>query len=70
MVAATHGVLVGPAATRLDALPIRRLVVTNTCAAPAVRPRVLETSSVSALLSEAVAGLHSGRSLATLAAHR
>jgi len=70
VVAATHGVLVGPAATRLDALPIRRLIVTDTVAMPAVRPRALETAAVSTLLAEAVAGLHWGGSLANLAGHR
>jgi ribose-phosphate pyrophosphokinase len=69
-VAATHGVLVGPAVTRLDALPIRRLVVTDTVATPAVRPRMIETAAVFGLLAEAIAGLHWGGSLANLAAHR
>lgn len=70
VVAATHGVLVGPAVTRLDALPIRRVIVTDTVAMPPVRPRALETAVVSTLLAEAVAGLHWGRSLANLAARR
>ncbi|MEW6268034.1 MAG: ribose-phosphate pyrophosphokinase [Thermodesulfobacteriota bacterium] len=68
-VVATHGVLVGPAAARLDALPIRRIVVTDTVAAPATLPRNLQTVAVADLLAEAIAGLHRGGSLLKLAAH-
>jgi ribose-phosphate pyrophosphokinase len=69
-VAATHGVLVGPAAARLDALPIQRVVVTDSVAGAARRPRGFETTSVAGLLAEAIARLHRGGSLLGLAAHR
>lgn len=56
VVVATHGLLIGDAADRLRALPVRRLVVTDT-----VRPSEQgppETCSVSGLLAEAIRRLH------------
>lgn len=69
IVAATHGLLVRGAAARLDALPIERLVVTDSIAAPIERPRVLRTLSIAPLLADGVARLHRGASLRSLAAH-
>jgi ribose-phosphate pyrophosphokinase len=70
VVAATHGVLVGPAATRLDSLPIQRILVTDTVSARASSPRRAETIAVSGLLAEAIARLHGGGSLLDLVAHQ
>lgn len=58
-VAATHALLVGDAVARLDALPLRRTVVTDTVAVP-LHPRWLDVRSVAPLLAGAVRRLHRG----------
>jgi ribose-phosphate pyrophosphokinase len=69
-VVATHALLVGPALQRLAALPLRRLIATDTVI-PQAGPAVpLEVASVAPLLAEAVDHLHHGRSLRGLLLHQ
>jgi len=65
-VAATHGLLVGPAATRLAALPIKRLLVTDSILIPSGLPLPIEITSLAPLLAEVISRLHSGKSLSDL----
>jgi ribose-phosphate pyrophosphokinase len=60
IVAATHALLVGPAIGRLERLPIRRLLVTDTVAVPPAPGVPIETHSVAAVIAGAVARLHQG----------
>lgn len=69
-VVATHAVLVAGATERLAALPIERVVVTDSVAQPAALPRRFQTVPLAGLLADAVAHLHRGTSLQSLAAHR
>ncbi|WP_214369177.1 ribose-phosphate diphosphokinase [Pseudonocardia sp. H11422] len=62
-VAATHGLLVADAVERLQALQLRRLLVTDSVALPPNPPPWMEVRSIAALLSNAVAGLHRGEAL-------
>ncbi|HEX6106637.1 MAG TPA: ribose-phosphate pyrophosphokinase [Gemmatimonadales bacterium] len=68
-VAATHGLLVGDAARRLGALPIRRLLTTDSVATPEASGLPLERIGLSPLLADAISRLHSGRSLSDLIVH-
>jgi ribose-phosphate pyrophosphokinase len=68
-VVATHGLLVGPARARLDALPIRRLVVTDSVAPPEAPPRSLEVVSLAPILAQTIKRLHAGESLRDLIHH-
>jgi ribose-phosphate pyrophosphokinase len=69
VVAATHSLLVGPAVERLLAVPVDRLVTTDSLTRPAggVRTR---TVSLAERLAEVVRRLHEGRALDELADHR
>lgn len=70
-VAATHGLLVGPAFARLQALPACRLVVSDSVPAPAEPPPFeLERCSLGPLLAETIRRLHRGEPLAELVARR
>ncbi len=66
--AATHGLFVGAAAARLRALPVRRVLTTDTLAAPA-EGLPLERVTVASLLAEAISRLHVNRSLGDLIVH-
>jgi ribose-phosphate pyrophosphokinase len=68
-VVASHGLFVGPAVERLAALPLRRLLTTDSLPAPAEAPLPLQTESLAALLAEAVERLHRGESLGDLLVH-
>jgi ribose-phosphate pyrophosphokinase len=57
-VAATHALLVGPAAERLARLPIRRLVATDSLTLPVPAGVRLERVSLAPLLAEAILRLH------------
>ncbi|HET7224758.1 MAG TPA: ribose-phosphate diphosphokinase [Candidatus Eisenbacteria bacterium] len=61
-VIATHAVFAESAAARLAALPIERLIVSDTVPAPATGPP-LEVCAISGLLGEVVARLHRDRPL-------
>ena len=59
-VAATHGLFVGPAADRLRALPIRRLLVTDTLPRTELGLPVVTGVSVAGVLADAISRLHRG----------
>lgn len=59
-VAATHALLVGPAAERLARLPIRRLVATDSVSLPLPSRVPVERVSLAPLLCEAIRRLHGG----------
>jgi ribose-phosphate pyrophosphokinase len=66
--AASHGLFVGAAPERLRALPVRRLVTTDSVAARAAAPPH-ERVSLAPLLAEAISRLHGDRSLSDLLIH-
>jgi len=66
-VLATHGLFVGPAVARLDALPVEPLIATDTVVA-AARPAHLQVVSVAPLLADAIGRLHRGESLTPILA--
>jgi ribose-phosphate pyrophosphokinase len=53
-VAATHGLFVGPALERLSALPVKRVVVTDSVPPPAQTPFTLDVVPIASVLAEAV----------------
>jgi ribose-phosphate pyrophosphokinase len=63
LVAATHGLLVGPAIERLRTLPLRTLVVTDTLPAAEQLPFPHQIASIADLLADAIGRLHDGASL-------
>ncbi|MEV2225926.1 ribose-phosphate pyrophosphokinase [Nocardia vinacea] len=66
--AATHGPLVPPAAARLRALPLRRVIVTDTVAQQdSAAP--FEVHSVAPLLADAIARMHHNQPLRELLPH-
>lgn len=67
VVAATHGLFVGPAVDRLRERPIRRLLVTDTVASPP-SPLPIEVVSVAPLLAEALRRTSGARPLGDLLA--
>jgi ribose-phosphate pyrophosphokinase len=68
-VVASHALLVGPAVERLRALPVRRLVVTDSVAAAAPLPCPGQIVSLAPLLAEAIRRLHHQQSLGDLLLH-
>jgi ribose-phosphate pyrophosphokinase len=61
---ATHGILSGPAIERLQAAPLREVVITNTMAIPASkRIDKLTVLSVGMLLGETIQRIHTGASV-------
>jgi len=69
-VVATHGLLVGPAAERLRALPIQRVVVTDSVPGHDGKfPVPVERCSLAPLLAETVRRLHSERPISDLLAN-
>lgn len=69
-VAATHALLTGPAISRLGALPIRRLVVTDSLPIGPHGSLPLQVASLAPMLAEAAARLNVGESMAELLTHR
>jgi len=69
VVAATHGLFVGPAIERLAAFPISRLVVTDTVGGDPPSPVASHVVSVAPLLATAIRHLHEERSMDTLILH-
>jgi ribose-phosphate pyrophosphokinase len=65
----THALFVGPAVSRLQALPIRQLIGTDTVESTAELPPHFQVINVAAMLAEAIARLHRDQSLADLLAH-
>ncbi len=69
LLAATHGVIAGPAADRLEAAKIDQIVITNSIQLPAtVRDRFpqLKILSVAPLLGEAIRRIHLNQSVSAL----
>jgi ribose-phosphate pyrophosphokinase len=65
-VAATHGLLVGNAPSRLSALPIRRLITTDSVSRSSTPSLPVDVVGIGSLLGEAIDRLHEGRSMADL----
>jgi ribose-phosphate pyrophosphokinase len=65
-VAASHGLLVGPAAERLGKLPIEKIYVSDSAPAPESFPLPIYRSSLAGLLSETIQRLHDQQSIARL----
>jgi ribose-phosphate pyrophosphokinase len=69
-VVASHALLVGPAVYRLGALPLSRLIVTDSVVQPANLPLPLQAVTLAPLLAEVVERLHEDRSLSELLVHQ
>ena len=65
-VAASHGLLVGPAAERLGKLPIEKIYVSESTPTPDRFPVPIEVSSLAGLLAETIQRLHASESIAGL----
>jgi ribose-phosphate pyrophosphokinase len=65
-VAASHGLLVGPAAERLGKLPIEKIYVSDSVPGPERFPVPLQVSSLDGLLAEMIRRLHHQQSIAQL----
>lgn len=68
-VVASHGLFVGPAGERLNALPLKRIIVTDSLKRPEKLGLPLEVAGLAPLLAEAVDRLHNDRSLGDLLTH-
>jgi ribose-phosphate pyrophosphokinase len=68
-IVATHTLLVGPAVSRLDALPLGQLVGTNTVERAADPRAHLEVVDVAPLIADAIGRLHCGQSLESILVH-
>ena len=67
-VVATHGLFVGPAAERLAALPITRLLVTDSVEISSGLKLPIEVISLAPLLAQVISRLHAGEPLGDLIA--
>jgi ribose-phosphate pyrophosphokinase len=65
-IAASHGLLVGPAAERLGKLPIEKIYVSDSTPTPDRFPVPIEVSSLAGLLAETIQRLHASESIAGL----
>jgi ribose-phosphate pyrophosphokinase len=68
-VVATHALFVGPAVRRLQALPIRQLIGTNSVQPPADLPASFQRVDLAPMVADTIARLHRDESLAQLLAH-
>jgi ribose-phosphate pyrophosphokinase len=68
-VVATHALFVGPAITRLQALPIRQLVGTDSVEATSELPVHFQVIDVAPLIADAIGRLHRDQSLDAILAH-
>ena len=68
-VVATHGLFVGPALARLQAQPIRQLIVTDCVDTTGERPAHFQIVSVAPLIADAIARLHYDQSLDPILVH-
>jgi ribose-phosphate pyrophosphokinase len=68
-VVATHPVFAGGAVARLQALPIQRLIATNSVESAGL-PAHFQVVNVAPMIAETIARLNRDRSLETLLAHR
>ena len=62
-VVASHALLVGPAASRLQSLPLHRLVVSDSLVVPSGFPSPTQIVSLSAILADAILRLHRDEAL-------
>ncbi|MGB7946895.1 MAG: ribose-phosphate pyrophosphokinase [Candidatus Binatia bacterium] len=69
-VAASHGLLVGPAAERLGRLPIEKIYVSDSVSTPARFPVPIEVSSLAGLLARTIQRMHAAESIADLVDRR
>jgi ribose-phosphate pyrophosphokinase len=69
-VAATHALLVNPAAERLRKLPIETIYVTDSVPAPEQFALPLQIASLAPILAEAIQRLHNKQSIEGLVGHR
>jgi ribose-phosphate pyrophosphokinase len=69
-VVASHALLVGPAVRRLSALPLKRIVVTDSLPTPEHGPLALQVVSLAPMLAESVSRLNIGESMTELLSHR
>jgi ribose-phosphate pyrophosphokinase len=69
-VVASHALLVGPAIRRLSALPLKRIVVTDSLPTPEHGSLALQVVSIAPMLAETVSRLNVGESMAELLSHR
>jgi len=65
-IVATHTLLVEPAVSRLNALPLRQFVGTNTVEPTGTPPMHLEIVNVAPLIADAIGRLHCGQSLESI----
>jgi ribose-phosphate pyrophosphokinase len=70
LVVASHALLVGPAIQRLSALPLKRLVVTDSLPLPELGSLPIEVVSLASLLGETMTRLSVGQSMSELLSHR
>jgi ribose-phosphate pyrophosphokinase len=68
-IVATHGLFVGPAVARLEALPIRQLIGTNSVEPTPEGPRSLHVVDLAPLIADTIARLHRDQSLEDLLSH-
>ena len=67
VIAATHGVLSGPAVDRIQKSSLREVVVTDTIPLPAAKQiHQIKTLSVAPLIGEAIKRIHRGESVGAL----
>ncbi len=69
-VVASHALLVGPAIRRLSALPLKRIVVTDSLPTPEHGPLALQVVSLAPILAESVSRLNIGESMTELLSHQ
>jgi ribose-phosphate pyrophosphokinase len=70
VVAATHGLLVGPAVERLRDLSLKSFVVTDSIEVPQDLPLPIKVISLAPLLAEAIGRLNKDQSMSDLLCHR
>jgi len=68
-IVATHALFVGPAVARLQALPIRQLIGTDTVELTTQVPSPLQVVNVAPMIADTIARLHRDQSLENLLAH-
>jgi ribose-phosphate pyrophosphokinase len=68
-VVATHALFVGPAVARLQALPIRQLIATDSVDTTAELPAHFQVVNVAPLIADAIGRLHRDQSLEPILAH-
>ena len=69
-VVASHALLVGPAIHRLSALPLKRIVVTDSLPTPGHGSLPLQVVSIAPMLAETMSRLNVGESMTELLSHR